>query len=215
MKTLLSDETVGMSKVANDIANAMSSVETTSSATLLLPIITGILSESSMQQLNSKQKNISSIKPVDITSLKNSEIFKAATKGITKTTTKTTTKTATKTSTIIIPPPNPPFRFFMPPSTKKAPLQPTTLFPLKPFLRRRMEGELAARFAPFPDLLDVNEVANTGQKPVALNPNNPKTMQIYRRYMRKTGGLRYPTANQIYKKKGKLKASRKKQWTIL
>ncbi|MCW1309820.1 MAG: hypothetical protein QXP04_03935, partial [Candidatus Nanoarchaeia archaeon] len=141
-------------------------------------------------------------------------IIQPASKSILKSATKTATKTAVNTSTTTatgmgIPISQNTFRPFFAPTTKKAPLQPTQLFPLKPFLRRRREGELNAGFAPFPDLMDVNEVANTGQKPVALNPNNPKTMQIYRKYMRETGGMRYPTANQILQKKGKVKKNRK------
>ena len=53
-------------------------------------------------------------------------------------------------------------------------------------------------YAPFPDLLDVNEVANRGQKPIALNPSNPKTYKIYRKEMMQSGGLRYRTYNQLF-----------------
>ncbi len=63
-------------------------------------------------------------------------------------------------------------------------------------------------YAPFPDLLDVNEVANTGKKPIALNPSNPKTYKIYRKEMMQSGGLRYRTYNQLFgslRKKGKKK----------
>ena len=72
------------------------------------------------------------------------------------------------------------------------------LFPAPHGSLKARKARLKALYAPFPDLLDVNEVALTGQKPIALNPANPKTYKIYLREMQRSGGLRYRTYNQLY-----------------
>ncbi len=85
---------------------------------------------------------------------------------------------------------------------------PQLLYPFKENPRNRRKRQLQMLYAPFPDLLDVNEVANTGKKPIALNPSNPKTYKIYRKEMMQSGGLRYRTYNQLFgslRKKGKKK----------
>ena len=88
------------------------------------------------------------------------------------------------------PPPYPPTKHHEEPAQ--------LLFPVPERSLKARKARLKALYAPFPDLLDVNEVALTGQKPIALNPANPKTYKIYLREMQRSGGLRYRTYNQLY-----------------
>ena len=102
-------------------------------------------------------------------------------------------------------------RSYSNPSTRYVPIRhkeepAQLLFPFKENPSNRRKRQLQMLYAPFPDLLDVNEVANTGKKPIALNPSNPKTYKIYRKEMMQSGGLRYRTYNQLFgslRKKGK------------
>ena len=132
-------------------------------------------------------------------------------KNITKTMTRTSTATGTRTAFYPVSGTSPDFNPFPGINIKRRhnEIPPSQLFPAKERLSKAKKRQLKMLYAPFPDLLDVNEVANTGKKPIALNPNNPKTYKIYRKEMMQSGGLRYRTYNQLFgslRKKGKKKA---------
>jgi hypothetical protein len=187
----------------------------------LLTLSLGAANSLSSLRTSTKTKLASGLKTKETSKLLIRPAFKAPSltkpinrslfKNITKTMTRTSTATGTRTAFYPVSGTSPDFNPFPGINIKRRhnEIPPSQLFPAKERLSRAKKRQLKMLYAPFPDLLDVNEVANTGKKPIALNPNNPKTYKIYRKEMMQSGGLRYRTYNQLFgslRKKGKKKA---------
>lgn len=188
----------------------------------LLTLGIGATNTLSMLKTNTKMKVGTELKTKELSKSINKSYFKVSSLSrsltrsqtppinLTKTLTRTATETTSKLAFHPVLSGNLDFNPFPGINIKRRhnEIPPSQLFPAKEKLSKARKRQLKMLYAPFPDLLDVNEVANTGKKPIALNPNNPKTYKIYQKEMMQSGGLRYRTYNQLFgslRKKGKKK----------